>query len=268
VKRGTPEHPKMFALAGALKVTRYAAGGIMEFLWHYTAKYALPGDIGRHPNATIAGAVGWEGEPDELIRALVSCRWLDRDTDHRLLVHDWPDHCDQTVKRALATAGLSFCPAYARQKLAAASPPKPKPKPEPKPKPKPLAGPAPLADSIPTGGAPPPADSESDVLISQHTSVSGSARQQQDAAKALACALAKAIGLSARKGMLKQFQVDCRYLLDVAIETLGAYAENPGTRMEKLLAKCKEIGKSTARNRMAVFTAWYQKLPKGLANGP
>ena len=59
VKRGTLEHPKLRALAKALEIPRPYAVGILESLWHLTARYAPQGDIGRFSDEEIARWVGW-----------------------------------------------------------------------------------------------------------------------------------------------------------------------------------------------------------------
>ena len=120
MKRGTPDHWKMKDLAGRLKIPVPYAVGIMEMLWHYTAKYHPRGDIGSAPDWAIADAAGWNcgrrrdrvgqdsGKLAAFIDALVVSRWLDRDKTYRIIVHDWPDHADESVKRLLKEKGLSF----------------------------------------------------------------------------------------------------------------------------------------------------------------
>lgn len=108
MKRGTPEHPKTVALARALGVHRVVAVGTLELLWHWTARYAARGDVGRYPDETIAEGVLWEGEPTKLVSALVSAGWLDECPVHRLIVHDWSQHADDATKKALQRNGLDF----------------------------------------------------------------------------------------------------------------------------------------------------------------
>src|SRR6516162_936176 len=116
MKRGTPEHPKMKELARLLNIPLYSAVGIMEMLWHFTAKYAPQGDIGKFSDADIAAAVGWEvrsgskGVRTEvrLGSALVHAGFLETSPQHRLVVHDWHDHADQAVARRLARQRLDF----------------------------------------------------------------------------------------------------------------------------------------------------------------
>jgi hypothetical protein len=102
MKRGTTIHPKVYALASALKRDRSAAIGVLESLWHFTAQYAPAGNVGKFTDAAIAHSIGWEGDPALLVESLVACRWLDAHPQHRLAVHDWSEHCDDGVHTFLA----------------------------------------------------------------------------------------------------------------------------------------------------------------------
>jgi hypothetical protein len=124
MKRGTPAHPKTAMLMAELSIPRYAAVGILESLWHWTAQFAKRGDIGRYSNHIIADSVGWTDDPDKLINALVKCHWIDtyaQDTHGvrteclplggeapRLIIHDWPEHTDDSVHIALARSAETF----------------------------------------------------------------------------------------------------------------------------------------------------------------
>lgn len=109
MKRGTPNHPKLFALSKKLRIPHAHAVGILELLFHYTSKYAIRGNIGKWNDAAIAEAVGWTKKPDELIAALVEFGWLDRHPEYRLVVHDWEDHADGSVRKTLKNRGEDFC---------------------------------------------------------------------------------------------------------------------------------------------------------------
>jgi len=114
MKRGTIEHPKTLMLAGLLKVRHLEAVGILESLWHWTARYAPRGDIGKYANEQIARGIHWHGNSDRLVEALLSakgdgtCGWLESDESCRFRVHDWHEHADQAVHIALKRKGLSF----------------------------------------------------------------------------------------------------------------------------------------------------------------
>jgi hypothetical protein len=93
---------------GELSASKPLACGLLEMLWHFTGRFAPRGDVGRWSDIEIEKGVGWEGEPGSLIPALVKTRWIDSEKSYRLLIHDWPDHCDQTVKKYLKRNGLRF----------------------------------------------------------------------------------------------------------------------------------------------------------------
>src|SRR3990167_7241310 len=109
MKRGTPDHWKGGG-AGAevakgwpmpAEIAIDAACGLMERLWHIAGRYAPRGDLGKMSDTFIARKVGWAGEASALVAVLLRIRWLDPSEEFRLLVHDWPHHADDTVKKAL-----------------------------------------------------------------------------------------------------------------------------------------------------------------------
>ena len=114
MKRETLRHPKIYDFASRLDVSRSDALGKLILLWDYTGEVALQGDIGKWPNGAIARACDWEGDPDKFIGSLIDSGWLDEDDGHRLLIHDWPDHCETWVRKKLERAKLDFCPVYDR----------------------------------------------------------------------------------------------------------------------------------------------------------
>lgn len=115
--RGTLTHRKTRRLARLLGIPQPCALGVMESLWHVTAEQAPDGAIGRLSNRDIADEIFWEGEPEALIAALIEAGWVDECPRHRLVIHDWPEHADQTVKRKLERHGRP----WARPQLDAAS---------------------------------------------------------------------------------------------------------------------------------------------------
>jgi hypothetical protein len=108
MKRGGPEHPKIKMLATTLKINHAQAVGIMEMLYHATARHAPQGNIGKWPDEFIASAVAWDGKPIEVVDAMVRCRLLDRHEQHRLLVHDWHEHADDSTKKTLTRSRQPF----------------------------------------------------------------------------------------------------------------------------------------------------------------
>lgn len=89
MKSGTTELLKFVKLQRRLKESKRGVVGLLECLWLATAKNCPRGDIGRFSNEEIAILCDYEGDPDELVSAMIDCRWLDVDEDCRLIVHDW-----------------------------------------------------------------------------------------------------------------------------------------------------------------------------------
>ncbi len=114
MKRGTIEHPKTLMLADALKIRHLEAVGVLESLWHWAAKYAPRGDIGRYSNAMIASGIHWHGNADRLVECLLSSQgdskygWVEQHPVCRIIIHDWSDHADESVHKALAKKGVTF----------------------------------------------------------------------------------------------------------------------------------------------------------------
>lgn len=112
MKRNTLGHPKTRRLAQLLGADRplplYQVAGILECLWQWTATYAPAGDVGRWEDRSIADGIGWEGDPGELVRALVAAGYVDEVDACRLVVHDWPAHAEDAVHMHLARATRYF----------------------------------------------------------------------------------------------------------------------------------------------------------------
>lgn len=105
MKSSTPELLKFQKLMRRLKESRRGTIGLLEGMWLSVAKNCPRGDIGRFSNEEIAIMVDWEGDPDELVEALVECHWIDVCEVNRLVIHDWHDHCPTYVKGGLAKKG-------------------------------------------------------------------------------------------------------------------------------------------------------------------
>jgi hypothetical protein len=145
LKRGTPKHPKIFHLCTLLKCRRPTAIGYLEMLWHMTAEYTPQGNIGKYDDAWIEASLDWTGRKGFLVDCLAIAGWLDRDSEWRLLVHDWRDHADSAVIKRLQRLGLHFLESSKKmtgqstvtdQKTAASRAPLPEPclsMPEPEP---------------------------------------------------------------------------------------------------------------------------------------
>lgn len=101
-------HPKMRDLCARLDCSRPHALGMLILLWDFTRDFAPQGNIGKHPDGSIARACDWTGDASKFVDALVSSGWVDRHPDHRLLIHDWHDHAERWVRAKLVKLSLQF----------------------------------------------------------------------------------------------------------------------------------------------------------------
>lgn len=108
MKMSAPQTLKFLKLKRRLKLPHWQCVGLLEALWLFTQHNAPAGDVGRFTDEDIAAGIEWEGDPAQLIGALVECGWLDRCDSHRLLIHDWSDHAPTYLKGAMAKNGVEF----------------------------------------------------------------------------------------------------------------------------------------------------------------
>lgn len=108
MKREAIGHTKMKRLCRRLDIPLWQGVGLLESIWHLTAREAPRGDIGKLSDEDIALAIDYRGDESKLIEALIASGWLDRDPVERLVIHDWADHTDDAVHMRLARARLCF----------------------------------------------------------------------------------------------------------------------------------------------------------------
>lgn len=108
MKREAVNHTKMKRLCRRLDIPTYQGVGLLESIWHLTARETPRGDIGRLSNEDIALGIDWRGDEDALIQGLVLSGWVDELPEHRLVVHDWWEHADSYVHAAMAKRLLLF----------------------------------------------------------------------------------------------------------------------------------------------------------------
>jgi hypothetical protein len=106
--RAVPDHPKFANLKGILGQPKFSVLGLLEAIWHFSARFTPQGNIGKYTDGTIEAWVEWNGTPGALIAALVRAGWLDENRRHRLVIHDWAQHADTTVHTHLARKLLRF----------------------------------------------------------------------------------------------------------------------------------------------------------------
>ena len=120
MKRQALRHPKTERLAMVLGVRLYSAWGLLEGLWQFASEYAQTGAIGKFSDCDISRKLDWDGDPAKLIGALVDCGFLENHScceEHRLVIHDWKDHLQDSVSKYLRRNKLQVsrtCPGHVR----------------------------------------------------------------------------------------------------------------------------------------------------------
>lgn len=102
MKSGTENKLKFKQLQRALDLALWQARGLLDTLWNFAGLNCPAGDLGRFTNDEIAVGIDWRGDADKLINTLVELHWLDRDAERGLVIHDWREHCEDTVHKTLA----------------------------------------------------------------------------------------------------------------------------------------------------------------------
>lgn len=96
------------------RLAKTVAVGILERLWTWAGDYAMDGALGQFPARLIADAVGWVDDADWLLEALCApmveggSGYIDRHPTAGLVIHAWPEHCEDNVHRAMARTGRRF----------------------------------------------------------------------------------------------------------------------------------------------------------------
>lgn len=114
MKDGTDSKLKFRQLQKLLGLSLWQARGLLDTLWDFVRKNCPRGDIGRFTDQEIAMGLDWTGDAETLVRVLVETRWLDENAQERpetfsgvtgafcrLVVHDWPEHCEDSVHKTL-----------------------------------------------------------------------------------------------------------------------------------------------------------------------
>ncbi len=89
-------HRKTARLARALKTSVPAAIGHLHCLWYWTLDNSQDGRLNGVDAEDIADAALWEGDPEDLVNALVRAGFLDRD-EQGLAVHDWAEYAGRLL---------------------------------------------------------------------------------------------------------------------------------------------------------------------------
>ena len=106
--RITSELVKFKNLQKDLELSLFETIGLLEAIWHFTAKNTIRGDIGQHSNQEIAEWIGWKKDADQMVKALTERGWLDPHPKYRVIVHDWHQHADKSIKTIMRNRKMVF----------------------------------------------------------------------------------------------------------------------------------------------------------------
>jgi hypothetical protein len=108
VKTGTESKLKFKLLLRRIKGSRWMVRGLLDTIWEFTSTNAPDGDLSRFSAEELAIGIDWQDDPEQLISILVELKWMDRTPDGRLLIHDWHEHCEDSIHNLLARKGVPF----------------------------------------------------------------------------------------------------------------------------------------------------------------
>ena len=91
-------HPKTKKLARLLGVSLPAAVGHLHYLWWWALDFAPTGSLGKFDAEDIADAMQWDGDPGQLVDALLAAGYVDNAEDG-LALHDWAEYAGKLLER-------------------------------------------------------------------------------------------------------------------------------------------------------------------------
>lgn len=98
LEEGFRDHPKIFALAKELSISEALARGLLVSLWLWSITNALSGELTHYTSRAIARAADWNGNCEKFVQALVTCGWVDKHEDGRLILHGWVERVELLIK--------------------------------------------------------------------------------------------------------------------------------------------------------------------------
>ena len=88
------DHPKTRKLARRVGDVPRAIG-LLHCLWWWAMDYAPDGDLTKHDAEDIAIGCEWDGDPDDIIQALIECGFIDNGDG--LSIHDWWEYAGSLI---------------------------------------------------------------------------------------------------------------------------------------------------------------------------
>lgn len=86
------DHRKILDLSDALKINIPMTIGLLVSLWLWAMDNTSNGCIDGTSARTISRAAGWEGDPEQLMHALINVRFVDIDDAGSKFIHGWTEY--------------------------------------------------------------------------------------------------------------------------------------------------------------------------------
>ena len=99
VHQNLGRHPKLLSLARDLGESRLTSMSRLILLWFWALDVTRDGALRHITGEDIALVMEWGGSPEILENALISNRWLDRNGNDILAIHDWQDYCGRLLAK-------------------------------------------------------------------------------------------------------------------------------------------------------------------------
>lgn len=96
-------HPKTGRFARALGITKPAAIGHLHCLWWWCLDFAPDGNLSPFEPEEIAEAAMWDGDPADLLAALIAAGFLDQD-GATIGIHNWNTYAGRLDTQRIANA--------------------------------------------------------------------------------------------------------------------------------------------------------------------
>jgi hypothetical protein len=108
MKREAITHTKMRKLCRRMDLATWQAIGLLDSIWLLTARETPRGDVGKLSDEDIALGIDYRGNSTAMVQALAETGWIDVHPEHRYVIHDWADHCEDSVHMRLARSQQFF----------------------------------------------------------------------------------------------------------------------------------------------------------------
>ncbi len=99
------DHPKTRRLARKLGIPIPHVVGHLHILWHWCMSFAQDGDLTKYDAEEIAFGMMWDGDPEQLLEALVASGFLDL-VKGKLKVHNWDEYGGKRLRAMQNDASL------------------------------------------------------------------------------------------------------------------------------------------------------------------